>query len=352
MLFALFIALLPSAASLAVRAADMSALAVLDCEMQCNKFRAAPAAPPEDALAILARAGFSTVRLRVWVNPLANHSEGEPAYVARLAERAASFGLGVMIDFHFSDWWADPGHQIKPAAWAALPFPALVDAVSAHVTAVLSLVRAGANVTHVQIGNEISPGLLWPVAGQACTDSGRVEAPCTGNWAALGALVGAGIAAARAAAPGAQIIVHTELGNKGANAAAAVQWWYSRLAAALPAGVDYDAIGLSYYMQYTALGPVGESPLARAVAKDFPGKALLLVETAYPWKASGAPPGPYPASPAGQLEFWRDTVGNASAAGIEGVAYWGGEYSGSWTALFDADYVALPALLHGFRGTP
>jgi len=346
----------PPPSALRIRAADMSALGVIDCDMACNKFRASATSPAEDALRILARAGFNTVRLRVWVNPLANHSEGNSTYVANMAVRTAAANLSLWIDFHLSDWWADPGHQTKPAAWAQLPLPGLVSAVAAHVRSVLQLISArapAARVSVVQVGNEISPGVLWPLEGQGCGDSGRVDAPCGDNWPALGALIGAGIAAAREAAPGAAIAVHTDLGNRGGRAAEAAEWFYARFAQALPAGVDYDAIALSYYLKYNASGPAAEAPLAAALRAAFPGKRLLIAETSYPWAGGAAPaPGPWPATPEGQLQFWRATVGNASAAGIDGVAWWGGEYAGDWTALFDGNYVALPALLNGFSQAP
>ena len=317
--------------------------------MACNRFRASPSAQPEDALLILARAGFNTVRLRVWVHPLANHSEGSLPTVVATAARAAAANLSVWVDFHLSDWWADPGHQLKPAAWAELPLPQLSAAVGAHVAASLAAITAAADVTLVQIGNEISPGMLWPAAGQACGDSGMVVSPCADNWPALGALVAAGIAATRAAAPRARVVLHTDLGNRGASAAADATDWYQRMSRALPPGVDYDVIGLSYYMQWRALGPGGEGPLAAALRAAFPTRPLLLAETNYAYAGPSAP-GPYPPTPLGQRAFWKDTVGNASAAGMLGVAWWGGEYAGSWQALFDADYIALPVLDQGVWG--
>jgi len=346
------LALLASAAAAAplrIRAADMSALGVEDCALQCNRFKASPSSAPEDALRILARADYNTIRLRVWVHPAANHSDGSLENVVALSARAAAANLSVWVDFHLSDWWADPGHQAKPAAWAALALPQLAGAVSAHVADTLAAVAAVARVALVQVGNEVSPGALFPEAGQACADSGRLTQPCSGaNWPALGGLLAAGIAAARAAAPGALIALHTDLGNRGAYAAADAEAWYRAADAALaPAGAVYDVIALSYYARYGATGPGGLASLAAALRAAFPGRALLLAETSYPWAGSSAPLA-YAPSPGGQLQFWRDTAGNASAAGLLGVAWWGGEYAGSWTALFDEDFVALPALRSGF----
>lgn len=338
-----------SPAALPLRAADMSALAVEDCAMTCNRFRAAADAPPTDALKILAAAGFNTVRLRVWVSPTPNHPEGNASNVAALAARARAAGLSVWLDFHLSDWWADPAHQTKPASWAALSATDLEEAVRAHVGSVTRAVAAVSDVALVQVGNEISPGALWPSAGQACADSGSVVGACAaGNWQEFGRLIGAGIGAARAAAPpGIVIAVHTDLGNRGEYAAADATAWYTKFAAALPPGVDFDAIALSYYMKYNATGPSGEASLSAALAARFPDKKLIMAETSAAW-AGTARTGPYEATPAGQLRFWRDTIGNATESGWWGVAWWGGEYAGAWTALFDGDYVALPALLGGW----
>ena len=119
------IALVLDAAPLTIRAADMSALAVEDCAMTCNQFRASATAPSSDALLILRSADFNTIRLRVWVNPSSNHSEGSVAYVIALATRVHAAGLAVWLDFHLSDWWADPGHQVLYYPTLVLCYPTL-----------------------------------------------------------------------------------------------------------------------------------------------------------------------------------------------------------------------------------
>ena len=336
------------ALSLSIRAVDMSSLAVQDCAMRCNKFRAHASALPSDALSIVAAAGFNTLRLRVWVNPTADHPEGNVTYVVALAKRAAAAGLHVWIDFHLSGWWADPGHQLKPQAWATLGAADLEAAVRSHVTTVLRAVSTVSTVALVQVGNEISPGALWPEAGQACADSGSVLGACKDNWVEFARLIAAGIGAARTATPAALIAIHTDLGNRGKDAAADAIWWHTAFDAALPPGVDYDVIALSYYMQWSALGPPGEASIASALSARFPTRRVLMAETRASW--TGSPTGPYPATPAGQLAFWHDTIGNAT--GWLGVAWWGAEYVGdpklAQFALFDGDYVALPALTDGW----
>ena len=104
--------------------------------------------------------GFNAVRLRVWVDTKDGWNAG--ADLAEKARRAAALRLPVMLDFHYSDSWADPGKQFKPARWAGLDRPALLKAIGEHTTKVLKEVKAtGAEIAWVQVGNEIRPGLLW-----------------------------------------------------------------------------------------------------------------------------------------------------------------------------------------------
>ena len=338
--------------ALQIRAADMSALAIEDCAMECNRFRATSSGPTLDALVILAESNFNTVRLRVWVHPLANHSEGNVTYVVALAKRAKAAGLSIWVDFHLSDWWSDPGHQYKPSQWANLSFTDLLSAVHTHVFNVLTQITAVADVVLVQVGNEITPGALWPELGQPCADSGALNTQnsqsCSNNWPAFGELIAAGISAARIVIPSVRIAIHTDLGNRGDNAGADTIWWYTNFIAALPTGIDFDIIALSYYMQYKANGPSGEASLATAIKARFPQKELLMAETSKAYDGNTPSQNDYPTTPEGQLAFWKDTISNASASGWLGVAWWGGEYAGDWTALFDSNYVALPALLEGF----
>ncbi len=341
---------------LEIRAADMSSLAVEDCAMGCNRFRASTTGPTLDALVILAESNFNTVRLRVWVNPLANHSEGNVTYVVALAKRAKAAGLSVWVDFHLSDWWADPGHQFKPSLWANLSFNDLLSAVHTHVFSVLTQITAVADVVLVQVGNEITPGALWPEIGQPCSDSGAIDTQnsqsCSKNWPHFVELIATGISAARMVVPSARIAIHTDLGNRGIHAASDIIWWYTNFIAALPTGINFDVIALSYYMEWDALGPKGESSLATSVKASFPTKEILMAETSYAWDGNTPPtPNDYPTTPAGQLAFWQDTISNASSSGWLGVSWWGAEYAGDWTSLFDSNYVALPALLEGFQGT-
>jgi arabinogalactan endo-1,4-beta-galactosidase len=115
----------------------------------------------EDLYAILKEQGMDAIRLRVWVNP--QDGWNGVADVVAKAKRAQAAGMRIMIDFHYSDSWADPQQQTKPRAWAGYTAPQLAAAVAAHTRATLGALRdAGGAPTGVQGGNETRTGLVWP----------------------------------------------------------------------------------------------------------------------------------------------------------------------------------------------
>lgn len=111
---------------------------------------------PEDMLTTLANAGANAFRIKLWVNPADGHAGFDE--VKTLAEEVKSKGLKVWLTVHYSDSWADPGQQTKPAAWASLSFDALKDTMYNYTARVVSQI----NPDYIQIGNEINGGLLWP----------------------------------------------------------------------------------------------------------------------------------------------------------------------------------------------
>lgn len=185
---------------------------------------------PRDCLEILREHGIDSIRLRVWVNPSAHPVNGHnsPAEVVAMARRAANAGFRIMIDFHYSDSWADPGKQVKPAAWQGHSFARLRADVRDHTRTVMrALVRAGVRPEWVQTGNEINPGMLLPDGSAS-------------DFHKLAALVNAGYAAVKEASPATKVVVH--LANGGDNAS--FRAFFDGLAAA---GAKYDVIGMSYY---------------------------------------------------------------------------------------------------------
>jgi arabinogalactan endo-1,4-beta-galactosidase len=348
---------------------DLSYLPMLDGGGAASPFRARAGGPTGDALAMAAAGGATHVRLRLWVDPLEHNPTGWPARgddtyanltsVLAMSARVAQAGMRVWLDLHYSDTWADPGHQAKPARWAAMTLPDLIVAVARHtVTALSALAAQGTPADVVQVGNEVSAGMLWAGAGGPCASGGALfAAGCneTSQWGVFGALMGAGLQAARKAQPDALIIVHTDLGNKlntSWGAAYIVQWYASLVAATAGAGgADlFDAIGLSAYPHW-GFGATSNVKKLSVVRAAFPTKSIILCETSWPYKGGPASPwDEFPFTPDGQTAFLRAVTAEVRALeGGAGLAWWGAEYynmsSGAgWTSLWDEGGVALPAL--------
>lgn len=190
----------------------------------------------EDLFTILKSLGQKAIRLRVWVDPEGGWSGKED--VTSLAKRASAAGMDIMIDFHYSDFFADPSRQTVPAAWEA--DIADIDAMCAHVEdhtreILTALKEAGVTPRWVQTGNETRNGMLWPL-GQIWTDSGRTAS----GKANFIRLVNAGYGAAKSVFPDSEVLVHLD------NAYEDNDWWFSEMSSS---GAKFDAIGLSHYPQ-------------------------------------------------------------------------------------------------------
>lgn len=187
-----------------------------------------------DALEILRDHGGNYLRLRLWNEPYS--PEGKPygagtcdlACLLGLATRAKHLGMNWMLNLHYSDFWADPGKQYPPKAWQGKDENQLAEAVYNYTTDVLCACRANGTLPGmVQVGNELTGGLLWPV--------GKVP-----NWDALAHLVGTGVQAVRNFDPGIKVMVHLD---NGGNHDLYVNWFDNYFAC----GGDCDVIGMSYY---------------------------------------------------------------------------------------------------------
>jgi arabinogalactan endo-1,4-beta-galactosidase len=184
----------------------------------------------KNCLQILKDKGINTVRLRVWVNPSDDKINGHCSKneVVTMALRAREMGMRVMIDFHYSDSWADPGKQNKPAAWASHSFSQLLTDVYNHTYEVLdTLKKSGVTPDWAQIGNEITWGMLWPDGS-------------TDNWPQLAQLLNKGYDATKAVDSSIKVIVHLDKGNDNFR----FRTFFDN---ATNQGVKYDIIGLSYY---------------------------------------------------------------------------------------------------------
>ena len=187
-----------------------------------------------DLLSILKNYGVNAVRLRLWNDPYSE--DGKPygagtndlAVTKELARRAIGKGMGVLLDLHYSDFWADPGKQIIPKAWRGYEEAQLEQAVYDFTKTTLEeLERENIMPTMIQVGNELSNGLLWPF--------GKVP-----NYDAITKFVNAGIRGVRAVTKDVPIMIH--LDNGGNNAL--YREWFD---AFMKHGEEFQIIGLSYY---------------------------------------------------------------------------------------------------------
>ena len=180
-----------------------------------------------DCFVLMKELGMNSIRLRVWVNPTDGWC-GKEDVVAK-AKRASALGMRLMIDFHYSDWWADPAKQNKPAAWASLNFTELKAALASHTKDILNALKAE-NITPewVQIGNETTDGFLW--------EDGRAST----NIAQYAQLTATGYTIAKSVFPDIKVIVHIDNGYDSSR----YQWIFKGLK---DNGCYWDVIGMSLY---------------------------------------------------------------------------------------------------------
>ncbi|MFF2243837.1 arabinogalactan endo-beta-1,4-galactanase [Arthrobacter sp. NPDC058130] len=251
---------------------------------------------------ILSDHGANFVRLRLWVNPQPGTSDLGSALT--LARRAHDAGLQLLLDLHYSDSWADGTAQHPPAAWQGFSKHELVSTVESYTReTVAAFGRQGTPVDIVQIGNEITRGMLWPY--------GQIYRPDGEDWAGISELVNAGARGARNATPDHQplIMIHSDTGG---DRDASINF-FDQLQRQ---GVGFDMIGLTYY-------PFWNGSLAdldrtlRALAYRY-NKDIIVAETAYPWTLSSSggvrsvvrsaealpDAAEYPPTPQGQANFY------------------------------------------------
>ena len=197
-------------------------------EMEDAGYKFANAAGAQkECTALMKDLGFNSIRLRVWVNPSSKYNAS--ADVVTKAKRAAALGMHVMIDFHYSDTWADPTHQTIPSAWSSHSYTQMLTDVTNHTKAVLDALKsAGVTPVWVQIGNEVSNGLLWNV--------GKADA----NPAQYAGLIDAGCKAAKSVFPNILTVVHLDNGFD----QSLYNW---NLGILKTNNVDYDLVGMSLY---------------------------------------------------------------------------------------------------------
>lgn len=305
-----------------------------------------------DALKILKYHGMNWARIRVWVNsPDGYHGK---AQLLEIAKRLKALDIKLLVDFHYSDTWADPGKQPKPAAWANLDFDGLIKALYYHTYEVCnSLKELGTPPDMVQVGNEITNGMLW--------EDGRNGK----SFDNLAALLKEGHRAVKDCSPDTFVMLHLDNGGKNEM----YRWWFDNI---IEQGVPFDLIGVSYYPYWHGTLADLQNNL-NDVALRY-NKDIVLVETAYAFTADdndnyeniiiNQEQSGYPFTPDGQANMLSDIMDVIRAIpnghGL-GVMWWDAtwvavegngwdpthpETGNNWEnqALFDYNHRALPAM--------
>ncbi|MBB3109540.1 arabinogalactan endo-1,4-beta-galactosidase [Paenibacillus phyllosphaerae] len=340
-----------------IKGADISTLQAL--EDQGIKFY--ENGEEQDLLTILKDHGVNYIRLRVWNNPVEADGYNDKAKLIELAPRIKAAGMKLLVDFHYSDFWADPGKQVKPVAWEGLDFTQLKQAVYDYTEEVLTELEAvDAYPDMVQIGNEINNGMIHPEGSLS-------------NFTQLADLIKQGVQAVRDTTPdghNTKIMIHLAEGGNNSK----FRSFFDEVTAQ---GIDYDVIGLSYYPYWHGTFQQLKSNMDDLAARY--GKQIVVAETAYPFTYESGDAGEgniagenetkiagFPASVENQ-KLVTETVLNTVAhvqnglglgafywepAWLPGVGWRSGDYNG-WEnqAMFDYDGNAL-ASLDAFQFTP
>jgi len=282
----------------------------------------------EDAIQIFKDHNINFVRLRLWHTPSGGNDNLEKTL--SMASRIKALGLNFLLDFHYSDTWADPGHQTKPINWQNLSFQELKDSIYQYSHNVITALKnQNALPDMVQIGNEITCGILWN-DGRVCDQFNTPQ-----QWTQLAGLINEGIRGVNESLgtdDSVKIMIHIDRGgdNNGS------QWFLDHL---LAENVKFDFIGLSYYPWWQ--GTLSDlefnvNDLAQRYSKE-----IIIVETAYPWtldwydntqnivgEQGQLLPG-YPATVEGQENFLNDLielVQNIPDNKGKGLFYWAPEW--------------------------
>lgn len=312
-----------------------------------------------DLLAFLKEQGLNTMRVRLFVDPSKASAEAKGQgvrqnleYVKKLGKKIKDAGLGFMLDFHYSDTWADPEHQTMPQEFIMVNTPAFEYIYTYTKNSLEAMVTAGATPDFIQIGNEISFGMLWD--GCKVKHNSDWTAYLDDNWDSFSKALKNASKACREVCPEAKIIIHTE---QCANNPTLDVAFFNRIKAN---EVNYDIIGTSYYPYYK--GPI--SNLDKGLTQleiNFPDKQIMIVETGcgYHYKMSDKETG-YPLTYEGQQKFTAELITMLNKhQHVNGLFWWfleANEYGLDWktkrvtdewynASLFDNETGhALPAL--------
>ncbi|MFZ4620548.1 MAG: glycosyl hydrolase 53 family protein [Bacteroidota bacterium] len=294
---------------------------------------------PKDALILLRKHGFNYARLRIWHTPVGGIND--LAHTLAMAKRAKENGFKLLLDFHFSDWWADPGQQTIPAAWKGLTFLQLKDSVRQYVALVFSsMKKQGTLPEMVQFGNEIICGMLWN-EGNVCDTYNTVP-----QWTKLAELLTsarAGMTDVIAATDTVTVMIHIDSGGNYTTSS----WFFDNLTKYF---TTFDVIGLSYYPWWHGTIAAMKDNVEKLSVRY--GRPIVLAEIAYPftlsWNdntanivgSSGQLLAGYPATVDGQKKYLSDilkTVRDIPLQRGRGVFYWepDGITAPSWSSAWE-----------------
>ena len=297
-------------------------------EANGSKYRTTTGAAISDVITFSRDNGLNAMRVRLFVDPTkapdAEKKEGvrqDLAYVTALGKRIKDAGLKFLLDFHYSDSWADPVKQYTPDAWVSLTDLQLYDKIYNYTKECLQTLKAaGAEPDFIQTGNEISYGMCWGKRGSSSLK--KCYTNNDANWLRFTTLLKNAIKACREECPQAKIIIHTErVANVTMQKA-----FYERLQ---KAELDYDIIGTSFYSYYHGSLQTLETSL-NMLATNFPTKDIWLVEVGYfyKWqpkiKSPGADlSGQYPIDDDGQAAYTEALINVLNKhEKVKGLFWW------------------------------
>ncbi len=287
-------------------------------------------------LQIFRNHGYNWIRLRIFVEPVSNNLPNDLAYTLAMAQSAKKLGYKFLLDLHYANSWADPGKQPTPGDWIALSHQERVKKVFAYSRDTIAAFRdAGVIPDMVQVGNEITVGMLWP------------DGKLPDHWDQFADYLRAGIkgvAASCGSSPHPRIMIHIDQGGS----VAKTKYFFDHLN---HYHLAYDVIGFSYYPWWH--GSIMDLRDNLAFTARTYHKDIIVVETAYNWQPSRETsdrPGPFPETPEGQRDFLDQVVRTVMDAphgrGI-GVFWWEPAIAGGSLgsrSFFDYDGNSLPVL--------
>ena len=311
-----------------------------------------------DVLAFVKEQGWNTVRVRLFVDPSKDTDKNvcqDLEYVQKLGKRIKDAGLYFLLDFHYSDTWADPEHQAMPQIFDMVNTPAFEYIYYYTKESLEALVKAGATPDFIQTGNEVSFGMLWDVCKIGPKSDNDWSDYSDGQWEHLAKAFKNAGRACREVCPEAKIIIHTE---QCANNPTLDVAFFKRIK---QHEIDYDIIGTSYYPYFKGEISKLDNGLSE-LEKNFPDKAIQIVETGYPskWEVQGTTfdyTKTYPYSHEGQRKYTADLITMLKKhKQVNGLNWWyaeanakgcTGDLKEGWynASLFDNETgKALPAL--------